>query len=158
MDETKHTPNPGPVTGPGHETKDINVSAVGKFAVALVIVCVLSIAMLYGLLKFFQSQEPTSVANTIEPVKIFPEPQLQKTPILDLKAARAEEDKLLNSYGWVDQQKGVVRIPINLAIDALAKRGLPSRAKSGMQSAAEDVSAPTESGEGIKPPPEGKGK
>jgi hypothetical protein len=86
-----------------------------------------SIGLLFGLLKFFQSREETSVANTVEPVKLFPEPQLQKTPILDFKAIRAEEDKLLNGYAWVDLKKGVVRIPVDRAIDVLARRGLPSR-------------------------------
>ena len=56
-----------------------------------------SVALLWGLLKYFQSQEATSVAITIEPTKLFPQPQLQKTPILDLRAIRAEEDKILNT-------------------------------------------------------------
>ena len=77
-------------------------------------------------MKFFQSQEATSVANTIEPTKLFPQPQLQKTPMLDLRAIRAEEDKLLNGYAWVDQPKGVVRIPVSQAIEILATRGLPA--------------------------------
>src|SRR5665811_1737654 len=123
MDEIKHPQDPHA----GHETTDINVWAVGKFAIGLVIVCVVSIGLLFGLLKFFQSREETSVANTVEPVKLFPEPQLQKTPILDLKAIRAEEDKLLNGYAWVDAPKGVVCIPLDRAIEVLAKRGLPSR-------------------------------
>jgi hypothetical protein len=123
MDETKHPLNPRM----RHETTDINVWAVGKFAIALVVVTVVSLALVFGLMKFFQSQEANSVANTVQPTKLFPQPQLQQTPILDLRAIRAEEDKILNGYGWVDQPKGVVRIPISDAIDILAKRGLPSR-------------------------------
>ena len=120
MDENRHPHI-------GHETTDVNVWAVGKFAIGLVIVCVVSIALLFGLLKYFQSREETSVANTVEPTKLFPQPQLQKTPIPDLKAIRAEEDKLLKGYAWVDQPKGVVRIPVELAIEVLAQRGLPTR-------------------------------
>ena len=122
MDENKHPHI-------GHETTDVNVWAVGKFAIGLVIVCVVSIALLFGLLKFFQSRQETSVANTVEPTKLFPQPQLQKTPIPDLKAIRAEEDKLLNGYAWVDQPKGVVRIPVDRAIEVLAQRGLPTRSE-----------------------------
>jgi hypothetical protein len=125
MDETKHPNAPHA----GHETTDVNVWAVGKFAIGLVIVCVVSIGLLFGLLKFFQSREETSVANTVEPVKLFPEPQLQKTEILDLKALHAEEDKLLNGYAWVDPKQGIVRIPVDRAIEVLAKRGLPSRSE-----------------------------
>jgi hypothetical protein len=40
---------------------------------------------------------------------------------------RAEEEKRLRSYGWVDQQQGVAHIPIDRAIDALARKGLPMR-------------------------------
>ena len=122
MDENRHPHI-------GHETTDVNVWAVGKFAIGLVVVCVVSIALLFGLLKYFQSREETSVANTVEPTKMFPQPQLQKTPIPDLKAIRAEEDKLLNGYAWVDQPKGVVRIPVDRAIEVLAQRGLPVRSE-----------------------------
>ena len=122
MDENRHPHI-------GHETTDVNVWAVGKFAIGMVVVCVVSIALLFGLLKFFQSREETSVANTVEPTKMFPQPQLQKTPIPDLKAIRAEEDKLLNGYAWVDQPKGVVRIPVDRAIEVLAQRGLPTRSE-----------------------------
>ena len=123
MDETNHSPNPQI----RHETTDVNVWAVGKFAIGLVAVTLISIVLLFGLLKFFQAREETAMAPVVEPTKVFPQPQLQKTPILDLRAIHAEEDKLLNGYGWVDQPKGVVRIPVSLAIDVLAKKGLPSR-------------------------------
>jgi hypothetical protein len=64
-----------------------------------------------------------------DPLKVFPEPRLQRTPGPDLKAFRAQEDKVLDSYGWIDQSKGVVRIPIDRAIAVLAARGLPSVAR-----------------------------
>ena len=119
------------VRGPGHETTDINVWAVGKFAIALVGVMTVSLVLLFGLMRYFQSRETAEVVKPIEPVKMFPQPQLQVKPIPDLKEFHAEEDKVLNSYGWVDQPKGVVRIPIDQAIDVLAKRGLPSRKGGG---------------------------
>ena len=122
MEET----NPANGHSVGHETSDVNVWAVGKFAIGLVVVCVVSLVLLFALLRFFQSQEETAVANTVDPVKLFPEPQLQKTPIPDLKAIRAEEDKLLNNYAWLDPKKGLVRIPVSQAIEVIAKRGLPS--------------------------------
>lgn len=122
MDETRHPQDPRL----GHETTDVNVWAVGKFGIALVVVCVLSLAMLWGLLKYFQSEQATRMATTVEPTKLFPEPRLQRTPVPDLRSIRAEEDKLLDSYAWVDQKQGIVRIPVALAIDVLAKRGLPA--------------------------------
>ena len=37
------------------------------------------------------------------------------------------EDAILNGYGWVDPNKGIVRIPIAQAIDIVAQKGLPSK-------------------------------
>lgn len=145
MDEINQIPG----HGPGHETSDVNVWAVGKFGVALIALCAISILMLLGLFKYFQSQEETRTTNRVEP-QMFPQPRLQQTPVLDLRAIRAEEDQVLNSYGWVDQPKGVVRIPISQAIDILAKRGLTSRPQPGVQSDAGNVSVPTASGLGVK--------
>ena len=126
MDETSPHGHP-PYEGPGHETSDINVWAVGKFAIALIVVTVLSLALLFGLMRYFQSRETSEVAQKVEPTEIFPQPRLQKAPIPDLRRFREDEDKVLHSYGWVDQPKGVVRIPIDRAIDVLAQRGLPAR-------------------------------
>ena len=36
-------------------------------------------------------------------------------------------DAILDSYGWVDPDKGIVRIPIDQAIDIVAQKGLPSK-------------------------------
>ncbi len=56
-----------------------------------------------------------------------PEPRLQSEPKMELKDLRADEDAILSSYGWLDPNKGTVRIPIDLAIDMVAKKGLPSK-------------------------------
>jgi hypothetical protein len=117
-----------PANGPGHETGDVNVWAVGKFAIALIAIIGISLGLLVGLFKYFQTRDqanPTAVS--VDPIKLFPEPRLERAPIADLQAVRAEEDRVLNSYGWVDPQKNVVRVPIDVAIDLLVKKGLPSR-------------------------------
>ncbi len=124
MEEIRHPLNPRI----RHETTDINVWAVGKFAIALVIVTVISLGLVFGLMMYFRSREESNMATTVQPTKLFPQPQLQQTPVLDLRAIRAEEDKVLDSYAWVDQPRGVVRIPIAQAMDILAKRGLPHTA------------------------------
>jgi hypothetical protein len=107
----------------------------------------MAMALLVGVFNYFKASEG-GVATTVDPTKVFPEPQLQKSPIPDLKAVRAAEDQVLTSYGWVDQQKGVVRIPIAQAMDLLVKKGLPVRTDA--PPSAEDVSMPTESGLGLK--------
>ncbi len=47
---------------------------------------------------------------------------------LEYQQLRATEDEWLSSYGWVDEQAGVVRIPVERAMDVALERGLlPSR-------------------------------
>lgn len=130
----------------GHETRDVNAWTVGKFAIGLVLLCILSVAVLLGFFEYLQrSAGPIGGGPRPTP----PQPRLETTPILDLQAMRDAEDKILNSYGWVDKSKGTVRIPIAQAIDLLAQRGLPARPQSGVQSASQ-ASVPTESGLGEK--------
>jgi hypothetical protein len=117
-----------PGNGPGYETGDVNAWAVGKFAIGLIVIVALSFGLLVGLFKYFQTLDQAKpVVETRDPNRLFPEPRLQRTPITELKAVRAEEDIVLNGYGWVDAKRGVVHIPIDVAIDALARKGLPSR-------------------------------
>jgi hypothetical protein len=52
----------------------------------------------------------------------IPEPRLQVSEPLDLATLRKVEDSLLKNYGWVDRDKGVVRIPIDEAMRLLAER------------------------------------
>jgi hypothetical protein len=39
---------------------------------------------------------------------------------------RAEEDLVLSSYGWVDKEKGIVRIPIEAAMRRVVRDGIPT--------------------------------
>jgi len=131
--------------GPGHETTDINVWAVGKSGIALAVVCVASIFLLIGVFRYFDTRYP--LGATVDPEKTFPSPILEKDEPKNLGEIRAGEDKVLSSYAWVDPQKGVVRIPIDQAIDLVAKRGLPARQQAATQ--ARTMSMPTESGLGL---------
>jgi hypothetical protein len=56
----------------------------------------------------------------------FPEPRLQYDDVKDVTDMRRMENEKLNNYGWADQQRGIVRIPIQRAMQILAERGLPS--------------------------------
>ena len=66
---------------------------------------------------------PPPMAASLDPHRVPPAPRLQTLPTQDLDAARAEEDRTLTSYGWVDEHAGTVRIPIAEAMRLLAERG-----------------------------------
>jgi hypothetical protein len=49
-------------------------------------------------------------------------------PEADIHDYWEREQEILKSYGWVDKQNGVVRIPIERAMQMTLERGLPARA------------------------------
>lgn len=137
-----------------HEQRDVDVWAVGKFAIALALLCIVALSLLFGLYQYFLSQ----VGGRLQqPEKGFnvdarhrpPAPQLEETPAADWQRQLEAEEQVLHSYGWVNQKSGTVRIPIDRAIDLLAQRGLPARTAAP---ASEDagVTVPTASALGAK--------
>ncbi len=132
-----------------HEVADVDTWAVGKFAIALVLLCGVALLILSGLFKYFQSR-PVAEENRPGAVavgnRLPPSPRLETNEPRDLHALRSSEDAVLNSYGWVDQQNGIARIPIGRAIDLLAQKGLPARPQQA--ETAPRASVPTESGLG----------
>jgi len=152
MAENK-SPHPPHLENQGlhHEASDVNAWAVGKFAIALALISIVSLAGLFALFRYLIQTEggplpPVNRRFEMDARKRPPAPQLEETPILDLARERAAEDQLLNSYGWVDRQSGTVRIPIDRAIDLLAERGLRSRPQA--PPSASNATVPTASGMG----------
>ncbi len=149
-----HATEPERPTGK-FEERDVNVWAVGKFGIGLALLCVVCLALLLGMFKFFENQtggaRPRATEGlAIDKSQLPPEPRLEVTPIPDLAAMRAAEDKYLSTYGWVDKAHGVVHIPIDKAIDQLVQHGLPARQQTEPQTAAVGVTVPSESGLGEK--------
>jgi hypothetical protein len=115
-----------------HEESDVNIRAILTFGATLTIVAVVVYLLIYVLFGYFNSRESVQTGATYplaaeqgrrEP----PEPRLQTDPRQDLADLRAREDDALASYGWVDRNAGVVRIPIDQAMKLTLERGLPAR-------------------------------
>jgi hypothetical protein len=121
---------------PRHEQSDVNVRGVLGFAAGLLVTAVLIQFMVWLLFVYFSGREAARVVPEYplaagEQTRLPPEPRLQTNPREDLRALRAREDAILNSYGWVDKTAGVVRIPIDEAIKLTVQRGLPVRQGNG---------------------------
>jgi hypothetical protein len=58
-----------------------------------------------------------------------PAPRVEEHPAVEIQELHAKEDSLLSTYGWTDKMAGVVRIPIDRAIDLELQRGFPVRKK-----------------------------
>jgi hypothetical protein len=115
-----------------HESRDVNIGAVFGFGAALIAVAVVVQLLIYVLFGYFNSREGAKVPAeyplaAAQGDRVPPEPRLQTDPRQDLADMRAKEDEVLGSYGWVDKNAGVVRIPIDTAMKLTLERGLPSR-------------------------------
>ena len=69
--------------------------------------------------------------------KRFPKPALQADDVADMNRLRAEEDEILNSYGWVDQKDGRGHIPIDDAIKMVPRGTAGASGSSKMPKAAQ---------------------
>ena len=117
------------------------------FLVGLTVGCVLVALVLKGMYSYLDAYEnrhsrrkirwcsrPRPTRETVAPGDIakFPQPRLETNEPTEINDFRVQEEQTLNSYGWVDQQAGVVRIPIDRAMELLAQRGLPTRPQAGV--------------------------
>jgi len=110
----------------GYERSDVNPRGVFIFLIGLfasLTFALLAMMWLFGLM----TSERRAVKTAFQADEAPPPPRLQVSPHREMKALRAEEDAILGGYGWVDRANGVVRIPIERAMDLLARRGLPAR-------------------------------
>jgi hypothetical protein len=115
-----------------YERNDVNVRGIVVFGLGLVIAAVLIHLLMWWLLNTLTVREavqerPLSPLAVRPGESVPPEPRLQISPTQDMQALRAAEETLLHSYGWVDQPAGVVRIPIERAMQVLVERGFPTR-------------------------------
>jgi hypothetical protein len=115
-----------------HEESDANIPAVLGFGAGLFAVIVAVCLIILGLFGFFDRREGVQAPSAYplaaaQGHRVPPEPRLQTDPRQDLANLRAREDQQLGSYGWVDRNAGVVRIPIDTAMKLTLERGLPAR-------------------------------
>jgi hypothetical protein len=69
-------------------------------------------------------------------------PRLQVNGHEDLLDYLNQQQHVLDTYGWVDQKAGVVRVPIDQAMDMLLKNGLPVRGEEPQGKAATGAQRP----------------
>ena len=128
--ENQH-PSTHPVTG--HETSDANVRTIVYTLGGVAVGAALVIWLVYGIFAYLannplSSAPPNPMAET-ERERFPPAPRLDIHPGIELKDLREQEDQILDTYGWTDKQKGIVRIPIDRAMDLELQRGFPTKEK-----------------------------
>ena len=113
-----------------HEPTDADSRSITQFGIALTFFLIVSQLVLWWVFASFSKREqrlspPVPAIIRTQAPHEPPEPRLQANPQLDLRKMHQEEDAVLNHYGWVDPDRGIVRLPIERALDIVAQRGLP---------------------------------
>jgi len=127
-----------------HERSDVNVRALLMFMVIFVVFAAISHFLLWGMFKYFaqmaRNRTTAPLTDVLRPpdAAIPQEPRLQPfpnrdqsgammppnstTPAVDMQEMRATEEQALHTPGWVDKQKGIVRVPIDVAKQLAVQR------------------------------------
>jgi hypothetical protein len=129
--ETKH---PRPTDshgepGSGYERRDVNVRALLKLGFWMAVLIAATLVAMRWTFSYFERVEPlgppaSPFATTRE---LPPSPRLQAKPRFELKDYCEVQQREVETYGWIDRRLGVVRIPIDHAMDLVLERGLPTR-------------------------------
>ena len=121
----------------GYERRDLSPRKVALFGLGLAVIIVVSVGVvtlfqIYAGSRYARRQPPRApLAVTREAT----EPRLQINAPADLRTTREAEERVLNSYGWVDPRGETVRIPIDRAMEILTQKGLPARQQGDRQQA-----------------------
>jgi hypothetical protein len=129
-----------------YERRDMRPGYVYAFLIGLAIAGILVALVLWGLYRVMDAyershqppqnplvQQATTDTRHVSPDAInkFPQPRLERNERLEINDFLLKEEQALDSYGWVDQKTGVVRIPIERAMELVAQRGLPTTPRVG---------------------------
>ena len=116
---------------PENEIRFGRALAVGGALLALIVVgLVISTGALLIARQYTEDpgRDPAVFAS---PGVLPPEPRFQTDPHAELLRLRAAEDSMLTTYGWVDRDSGLARIPVSRAMALIAERGLALHAGPG---------------------------
>jgi len=130
--ETKHpagAPGPGP-NGKGYEPRDADVRTLLKFGFWLAVTIAVAMLAMKWTFDFYEKEQPLgpTVSPLVQNVQVSPpQPQLQVKPRQELQEYCSAEEEKLDTYAWIDKGAGLVRLPIDRAMDLILQRGLPTR-------------------------------
>jgi hypothetical protein len=131
--------SPHATQSPGYERSDASPRGLIYFVLTIAAVLAVVSLFLIWLFKHYQKIEnPGSfVATPFEAVQpLPPPPRIQPDPSVDIRNYLQSQQNVLNTYGWIDRQAGIVRMPIDRAMELVLERGLPARSTNTPQNGA----------------------
>jgi len=113
--------------GGGYEKQDVGFRFAMLFIVGIIAFTVLTMVVLFFVYPLLTPEGARARRETAEEVqrRLPPTPVLQANPAVDMQRFRAEEQRKVSTYGWVDERRGIVRVPVERAMEMVAQRGLP---------------------------------
>lgn len=116
-----------------YDRSDLSARGIVYFMISLAITVLVIHLISWGMVRYFAGSRVTPAARNAavitpssqasrngDPALLFPAPQLQADPVADLNKFRAATEEQLNT-------SGPGHIPLEQAIEAVAKNGLPVR-------------------------------
>lgn len=92
---------------------------------AFCVLAVITVTYFYKGLSGYHERTQAAVPTKIDVGQVTPPgAQLQADPVADMVAMDKAQSALLAGYGWVDKDNGVVRIPIDKAIELTLEHSL----------------------------------
>ena len=113
----------------GYERRDVNYRALTKWIVAFFGLAFAFAVAAFGFYLWLAPRQAwqgrTKFVPQVRRTPPAPNPLLQNNveTKVDIYRMRQDEVKFLTSFGWVDQNAGVVRMPIEHAKDLVIQRG-----------------------------------
>ena len=119
--------------GPGgYEKTDAQAGPTyraGLYILGTMVLTALVLVPMYRFLGRREAAEQKPAATVLKPdaaaaAPVFPKLVASEPAVL--AEFRAQEDAFLASWGWVEKDKGIARMPIDAAMKIVSERGLPT--------------------------------
>jgi hypothetical protein len=113
---------------PAYQLETVNLRGIGAAVFVLAVLSVCALLASRWLLRRFSAGKPQAQVHALAVEgELPPAPRLQTSVRGDIEAHQRLEEHLLTTYGWIDRDARVVRIPLERALELTLERGLPSR-------------------------------
>ncbi len=118
-----------------YDRRDLKIPMVKSYTFTITVSCIICFIVsipVYNWVSTPGKVIPSMLGSTREPAPKSQKHMAPENPLLqdnlttktDIQHLRIHEDETMKSFGWVDQTKGVVRIPIEKAMRMVVDRGV----------------------------------
>ena len=122
---------PDPDAPRGYEERDASWRGLALAGLGLIVLIAISFVLMGGLETGLERADARR-AEPVHPMAAFRRPPttapLQASPSSGLETFLLRQEELTSTYGWLDPTQGLVRLPIERALELTLERGLPARA------------------------------